>query len=197
MKKKKKFARALLLSVVMAGAASFANARPAAADGVTFTVTAVGKKDTVPRVITKDDVQLHVGKERTQIADWKRGETLYLAVLIDDSLESSIANQWNDLREFLMAQPATTYVAVAYARNGTAMLAQDFTKDHALAAKALRIPIGNAGAFSSPYFALPVDLAAVSTRLVPLFPSRLNWAGSLSATSLGGVTFAAFSASWP
>jgi len=154
MQKKMKFAGALLLSVLMAGAASFANAKPAGAAGVTFTVTAVGKKDTTPRAITKDDVQLHVGKERTQIADWKRGETLYLAVLIDDSLESSIANQWNDLREFLMAQPATTHVAVAYARNGTAMLAQDFTKDHALAAKALRIPIGNAGAFSSPYFAL-------------------------------------------
>jgi hypothetical protein len=51
-------------------------------------------------------------------------------VLIDDSLRSGIANQWNDLRAFLMAQPPSTYIVVAYARNGTAMVAQDFTKDH-------------------------------------------------------------------
>ena len=89
-----------------------------------------------------------------QVADWKRGETLYLAVLIDDSLESSVANQWGDLKAFFLAQPENTYIAVAYARNGTAMVAQDFTKDHALAAKALRLPLGNAGAFTSPYLAV-------------------------------------------
>jgi hypothetical protein len=89
-----------------------------------------------------------------QVADWKRGETLYLAVLIDDSLESSVASQWGDLKAFFMAQPANTYIAVAYARNGSAMVAQDFTKDHALAGKALRLPLGNAGAFTSPYLTL-------------------------------------------
>jgi len=102
----------------------------------------------------KEDVQLYQGMKRTQVADWRKGETLHLAVLIDDSLDSAIANQWNDLKAFMMAQPDTTYIAVAYARNGTAMVAQDFTKDHALAAKALRIPLGSAGAFTSPYLAL-------------------------------------------
>ena len=34
------------------------------------------------------------------------------------------------------------------------MVAQDFTKDHAAAAKALRIPYGGFGAFSSPYLEL-------------------------------------------
>ena len=120
----------------------------------TMTVTAVGKKDTSPPLITKDDVQFYLNKERTQVADWKHGEKLYLAVLIDDSLDSGIANQWNDLKAFLAAQPDTTYISVAYARNGTAMLAQDFTNDHELAAKALRIPIGGGGAFTSPYLAL-------------------------------------------
>jgi len=121
---------------------------------VTMTVTAVGKKDTSPPLVTKDDVQLFLNKERTQVADWKHGEKLYLAVLIDDSLDSGIANQWNDLKVFLAGQPSTTYISVAYARNGTAMLAQDFTNDHELAAKALRIPLGGGGAFSSPYLAL-------------------------------------------
>src|SRR5713101_1102790 len=120
---------------------------------VTMTVTAVGKKNVPPPAVRRDDVQLFQGKERRQVANWKRGETLYLAVLIDDSLDSSFAGQFSDLKAFIMAQPKTTFIAVAYARNGTAMLAQDFTTDHTLAAKALRIPIGG-GALSSPYLAL-------------------------------------------
>lgn len=138
-------------------AAQFSLAPKAAAEdtsAVTMTVTAVGKKDTQPPALTKDDVQLFEGKEKVQAADWKRGDALFLAILIDDSLESVVANQWGDLKAFMMAQPENTYIAVAYARNGAAMVAQDFTKDHALAAKALRIPLGNAGAFTSPYLAV-------------------------------------------
>jgi hypothetical protein len=44
---------------------------------------------------------------------------------------------------------------------------------------------------------LPVDFAAVSSRLMPLLPSSVNRLGSLSFTSLGGVCLAAFAASWP
>jgi VWFA-related protein len=121
---------------------------------VVMTVTATAKKDAQPPALSKNDVELYQRKERVQIADFKRGETLYLAVLIDDSLRSDIANQWSDLRAFLMAQPQTTYVAVAYARNGVAMVAQDFTTDHALAAKALRLPLGNIGAGTSPYLSV-------------------------------------------
>jgi hypothetical protein len=119
-----------------------------------MTVTAVGKKDSAPPEVKKDDIQLYQGKERLQTADWRRGENLFLAILIDDSLDSTIASQWSDLKAFIAAQPPTTYIAVAYGRNGAAMLAQDFTTDHALAAKALRIPIGSFGAFSSPYLEL-------------------------------------------
>jgi hypothetical protein len=120
---------------------------------VTMTVTAVGNKNVPPPAVKRDDVQLFQGKERRQVANWRRGETLFLAILIDDSLDSSFAGQFSDLKAFIMAQPKTTFIAVAYARNGTAMLGQDFTTDHTLAAKALRIPIGG-GAFSSPYLAL-------------------------------------------
>src|SRR5712664_3713116 len=144
-----------LLGALAIALGLFAASAIAAGPGnVTITVTAVGKKNINPPAIKKDDVQLYVNKERTQVVDWTKGEKLYLAVLIDDSLESSIANQWSDLKQFFTAQPATTYISVAYARNGTAMLAQDFTNDHELAAKALRIPLGGGGAFSSPYLAL-------------------------------------------
>src|SRR6202045_4843345 len=65
-----------------------------AAEPVTTTVTAVGKKNAQPPPIKKDDVELYQAKERLQVADWRKGETLFLAVLIDDSLDQSIASQW-------------------------------------------------------------------------------------------------------
>jgi hypothetical protein len=145
---------ALLATLVLGFSLVSSPAKISAQGSVTLTVTAVGKKDMQPPEVKRDDAQLFKNKERLQISDWRRSDTLYLGILIDDSLESNIANQWDDLRAFIMAQPDSTLVAVAYARNGTAMVAQDFTKDHALAAKALRIPLGNSGAFSSPYLTL-------------------------------------------
>lgn len=132
------------------------SASAAGPGSTTMTVTAMGKKDAAPPEIKRDDVQFFVNKERTQIANWQPGEKLYLAVLIDDSLDSDVASQWNDLKEFFNAQPKTTYISVSYARNGSAEVAQDFTNNHELDAKALRIPIGPQ-AFSSPYLAV-IDL---------------------------------------
>jgi hypothetical protein len=143
-----------LLAGTLALAGLVAQTARAAAEPVTTTVTAVGMKNAAPPPVKKDDVELYQGKERLQVADWHRGEKLFLAVLIDDSLEQNIATQWNDVRAFLDAQPATTYIGVFYGRNGAAMVAQDFTQDHALAGKALRIPSGAFGAYSSPYLEL-------------------------------------------
>jgi hypothetical protein len=126
---------------------------PARAVDVTLTVTAAAKKGSPPP-IKKEDVQVFEGKEHVQVADWRHDRPLYLAILIDDSLDTEAASQWSDLKAFINAQPQNTLVAVAYARNGAAMIAQDFTQDHALAAKALRIPLGNLGAFASPYLSL-------------------------------------------
>ncbi|HVS89319.1 MAG TPA: hypothetical protein VHF01_14005 [Candidatus Acidoferrum sp.] len=156
MKRRFSFSRGLLhfgAAVAMLGlmASSLDAAGP---NAVTMTVTAVGKKNAAPPSVAKEDVQLYRGKERLQVADWKRGETLYLALLIDDSLDSSVASQFSDLKAFIMAQPNMTSIAVFYGRNGVAMLAQDFSNDHTLAAEALRIPFGGLGAFSSPYLAL-------------------------------------------
>ncbi len=133
----------MIVALVMVSGLFVANAMAVGPGTVTMTVTAVGKKDTSPPIVTKDDVQLYLNKERTQVADWKHAEKLYLAVLIDDSLDSVIASQWGDLKAFFLGQPDTTYISVAYTRNGAAMFVQDFTNDHELAAKALRLPLGS------------------------------------------------------
>lgn len=147
------FFAALLLSGV--GSVS-AQTKPAASGTATFTVTAVGKKEEAPP-IGKDDVQLFQGKERKQIVDWKKGDSLFLAILIDDSIDTGAGGQWDYLKEFIMGQPASTQIAVGYIRNNTTMLAQDFTPNHELAAKALRLPLGPSAIGSSPYLAT-IDL---------------------------------------
>lgn len=144
----------LLLALAVSPALPFFTMVAPPAENTAVTVTAVGRKDSPPSPVSKADVQLSIGKERKPIAGWSKAEKLYLAVLIDDSLDSSVASQWNDVREFLTSQPASTSIAVFYARNATAMLVQDFTADHAAAARALRIPIGGVAAFASPYLAL-------------------------------------------
>jgi hypothetical protein len=149
----RRMARALGALLLLSGLVA-ATGLAAGPGTVNLTVTAVGKKNTSPPVVTRDEVQFYVNKERTQIADWKHGGKLYLAVVIDDSLNGDIANQWSDLKTFFLEQPDTTYISVSYARNGTAMLVQDFTNEHELAAKSLRIPLGGGGAFSSPYLAV-------------------------------------------
>jgi len=144
---------AALVALAFSGAAS-AETPKSVTGAATITVTAIAKKDAAPPRVAKDDVQLSVNKERKQAAGWSKGDSLALAILIDDSLGSNAASQWNDLKQFIMAQPPNTAIAVAYASNSSAMIAQDFTTDHALAAKALRIPRGELGAGSSPYLAV-------------------------------------------
>jgi hypothetical protein len=136
----------LLVSAV----ASNAQTAPATSGSTTFTVTAVGKKETAPP-IGKDDVQLFVGKEKKQIGDWKKGEQLFLAILIDNSIDTVAGGQWDYLKEFINAQPPTTYISVGYIQNNSTQLAQDFTQDHSLALKALRLPAGLGALGSSPY----------------------------------------------
>src|SRR5260370_21143449 len=60
----------------------------AASDAVTTTITAVAKTGTPPP-IKKEDVQLYQGKERLQVADWRPGQDLYLALPLDASLDAA------------------------------------------------------------------------------------------------------------
>jgi hypothetical protein len=140
----------VLLGGLLLASAAASHAQTAATGSTTFTVTAVGKKESAPP-IGKDDVQLFQGKEKKQIGDWKKADQLALAILIDDSIDTVAGGQWDYLKEFINAQPPTTAIAIGYIRNNATMVAQDFTTDRALAVKALRLPIGIGGLGSSPY----------------------------------------------
>jgi hypothetical protein len=116
------------------------------------------RDDTEIPLLRPDGVQVRQGKTPLKVDTVipARGDNaaLQFFVLIDDTCDSSIGNSLNDLRDFINAQPATTAIGVGYMSNATIQIVQNFTADHALAAKAIRLPRGSLSAMDSPYLSL-------------------------------------------
>jgi hypothetical protein len=112
----------------------------------------------IPVVDHKEDVRVLEGRERLRVTDWipLQGSQadLDLLVLIDEATGATVANQFDDLRRFMQAQPSMTSIAVGYMENGTVRMVQNFTKDHDAAGKALRIPMGAFAGGNSPYLSI-------------------------------------------
>ncbi|MEA3006302.1 MAG: hypothetical protein QOI94_1571 [Acidobacteriaceae bacterium] len=121
-------------------------------------VTAETKGSEGVTAIPKQSISLYENRKLQEVSGWTplRGSRsgLQLVVLLDDSSGSNLGLQLNDIRSFLNALPPTVQVAIGYMRNGTPNLVQNFTSDHAQAAKALRLPQGVAGGNGSPYFCI-------------------------------------------
>jgi len=121
-------------------------------------VTAETKGAEGVTTIPKQSVSVYQNRKLQDVSGWTplRGARsgLQLVVLLDDASGGNLGLQLNDLRSFLNGLPPTVQVAIGYMRNGTPNLVQNFTNDHAQAAKALRLPQGIAGANGSPYFCL-------------------------------------------
>ena len=85
-----------------------------------------------------------------------RGEQsgLQIVVLIDGSARSGLSLQYKDLQSFVKTLPEGAQVGVAYMQNGRAVMAQNITPDHNLAASAFRLTTGIPGGSASPYFCL-------------------------------------------
>lgn len=105
-------------------------------------------------------VKVKVNGKETPVAGWTAfganatQPNLQLVLLIDDGARSSFGLHIQELQKFISSQPATTEMAVAYMRNGTAQFTGPFTTDHAKTAQTLRLPISAAGTNGSPYFSL-------------------------------------------
>jgi hypothetical protein len=113
--------------------------------------------DEVP-TLEQGDVKVKQGKTFLKVNKLipAKGDsaTLQLFILVDDTLGSDVGNNLNDIRDFINAQPASTVVAVGYMSNAAVNIVQNFTADHALAAKALRLPRGGFSTMDSPYLSL-------------------------------------------
>jgi hypothetical protein len=108
--------------------------------------------------LNREDVMVYEGKNRDTVTEWIPAQDEHAAleffVLLDDGSNASLGPQLEDLRKFINAQPASTRIGIAYMQNGIAKIEQNLSSDHALAAKALRLPMGIRGANGSPYFSL-------------------------------------------
>jgi hypothetical protein len=137
---------------------------------VRMTITASGLSDGRVSDVSRNDVIVRQRRDTLQVTKWERARGaaagLDLFILIDDAADSSLGSQLNDLRAFINAQPPSTAVGVGYMRNATTQIAQNFTNDHALAANALRLPLGNPGSFGSPYLS--------ATNLMNRWPQHAN-----------------------
>ena len=145
----------LLASVQLVVAEETASATGPA---VNLVVTVEARHGSSVPDVTRDDVMAYEGRDRDRVTGWLplQGDHagLEFFIMLDDSSNVTLGSQLEDIRQFINAQPPTTKIGVAYMSNGNAQVVQNLTNDHALAAKALRLPLGNPGASASPYFSL-------------------------------------------
>lgn len=108
--------------------------------------------------ISREDVVVFQEGDRVQVQDWVPLQAdpagVELFVLIDDSTDTTLGLQLDDLRKFITSQPDAMKIAVGYTRNGDVNIVQNLTNDHALAAKSLRLPLGSGAGAASPYTAI-------------------------------------------
>lgn len=120
---------------------------------VTTVVTVLGPNYTPPPAIGKDDVVVYEDRSKKEVTGWVPAQgdraNLELAILIDDADSVDLGIQFNDIKSFIMSQPKTTGVGLFYASNGTIQAASQFNSDHEAVVKALRMPFGYTGAYSS------------------------------------------------
>ncbi|HVA72807.1 MAG TPA: hypothetical protein VNF02_06800 [Candidatus Limnocylindrales bacterium] len=153
---------AIALVSITASATTWAQNPPEASPvPVKMLVTAQGTEGKRIPDVKLEDIIVKQGDQHFRVTEWTpatgKNSSLSLFILIDEASNPSLGGLLDDVRSFIEAQPATTLVGVGYMSNATVRVAQDLTNDHQKASNALRVPLGNPGAFGSPYLSL-IDL---------------------------------------
>jgi hypothetical protein len=157
-----KLALGLFLVAALIASAGYIRAQNAPSGGAVpahLVVTVVAHSGNQVPAVQAGDVQVYQNRERLQVTDWTPLQgaqaALQLFIAVDDAAQpAAFGSNIADLRNFITSQPATTAVGVAYMRNGTVSITQQLTNDHAAAAKGVRLPLGNDGAFGSVYLSI-------------------------------------------
>jgi hypothetical protein len=92
---------------------------------------------------------------------------LELFILVDNCSSCEVGSNFDELRKFIAAQPATTSVGVAYIQDGRLQMVENLTTDRERATRALSQPYGSRAL--SPYGAL----ADLITNWKPRSPRRV------------------------
>jgi len=124
---------------------------------VVITDMAVQSDSELPR-LREGEVKVKQGKTFLQVTQLVPAQgdnaALQLMILIDDTLNPVIGGNLNDLKEFIKAQPPSTVIGIGYMSNAGVNVVQNFTPDHDLAVKAVRLPRGLLSTMDSPYLSL-------------------------------------------
>ena len=87
---------------------------------------------------------MHSGNKVLKVTGWEHAQgpqgPLQLALLIDENIRTTlIAEQLNDIANFIQNKAPSTEVSVYYAENGSAYAAAPFTTDHQRRRQALPV----------------------------------------------------------
>jgi len=152
---------ALVLGMISLPALSAAHKPDSASADVPvhMVVTVKTRHDGQVPAVAPDDVKVYQRDKRDTVTSWLplQGDRagLQLFILIDETSRDSVSLQFKTIAKFIEEQPDTTAIGIGYMRNGAVATAQELTKDHALAEKALRLPLGaRAVGYTSPYLSL-------------------------------------------
>ena len=103
--------------------------------------------------LQREDVKVKQGKNFLKVTQVIPAEganaALQLMTLIDDTLNTSVGNNLTDIKSFISAQPPSTVIGVGYMSNAGVNVVQNFTADHDLAVKAVRLPRGSLSTMDS------------------------------------------------
>jgi len=125
---------------------------------VSMVVTLETRQGAKPPQLSAVNVTVYQDRAPAPVTEWLplQGEhaALDLFILLEDSPGSSYGTQIEDLRAFILAQPPTTKVGIAYMETGGPKILQSLTNDHAAAAAALRVSLSRLARPASPYQAL-------------------------------------------
>lgn len=123
---------------------------------MTISVEAKHGKEIPP--ITAENVKVFQGSTPDRVTEITplegKNAGLQLYILVDDSAEASLALQFQDVRNFIKAQPPETQMAIGYLEHGTVNEAQKLTADRDVLTKALRLPLGMNYGGPSPYLSV-------------------------------------------
>ena len=150
-----------MTAAIVAGLPLSAQETSTATVPVRMTVTAgVASNKRMPE-ISQQDIKVKQGAQHLKVQEFVPAQGgragLDLFILLDDSSTPNLGMYLNELKSFIKTQPSTTSIGVGYMRNATVQIVQNFTADHTAAANALRLPMGNSGAYASPYLSV-IDL---------------------------------------
>jgi hypothetical protein len=122
---------------------------------VSVVVTLEPRREKTIPAVEQQDITVYQGKDKRPVTGFVplRGP-MQLMLLIDDSARSSFNTEISALKNFVNGLQPETEIAIGYMRNGYTQVSQDFTRDHAAAVNAIRLPMGPGGADVSPYDSL-------------------------------------------